>query len=104
MLFRSEGVTTVEIKSGYGLDTPSEIRCLEVGRRLGDLLPIDIVTTFLGAHSVPPEYAGDADAYVGDPTSAAWSGESKAIYMVAIDSGQVLAKLKFDATGTNGPS
>jgi imidazolonepropionase len=61
----AEGVTTVEIKSGYGLDTPSEIRCLEVGRRLGDLLPIDIVTTFLGAHSVPPEYVGDADAYVG---------------------------------------
>lgn len=61
----AEGVTTVEIKSGYGLETQSEIRCLEVGRRLGDLLPIDIATTFLGAHGVPPEYAGDADAYVG---------------------------------------
>ncbi len=60
----AEGVTTVEIKSGYGLDTATEMRCLEVARRLSDVIPVQVVTTFLGAHSVPPEYAGNADGYV----------------------------------------
>ena len=52
------GTTTVEIKSGYGLDVETEIRCLEVARKVGDTLPIDVVTTFLGAHQVPPEFVG----------------------------------------------
>ncbi|MEL7131983.1 MAG: imidazolonepropionase [Pseudomonadota bacterium] len=59
-----EGVTTVEIKSGYGLDIDTELKMLRVARRLGALRPITIRTTFLGAHSVPLEYAGKPDAYI----------------------------------------
>ncbi|MFN3229486.1 MAG: imidazolonepropionase [Asticcacaulis sp.] len=59
-----EGVTTVEIKSGYGLEVESEARCLRVARRLGQTQPIRIATTFLGAHAVPPEYAGRSGDYV----------------------------------------
>lgn len=62
--FLREGVTTMEIKSGYGLDTASEMKLLRVARRLGDLYPITVKTTFLGAHAVPPEFKGKADAYV----------------------------------------
>lgn len=60
----AEGVTTIEIKSGYGLDTDSEIRMLRAGRRLGEERPIRVATTFLGAHALPPEHAGDADGYI----------------------------------------
>lgn len=60
----AEGVTTVEVKSGYGLDTESEIRALRAARRLSNERPVHIVTTFLGAHAVPPEYNDDADGYV----------------------------------------
>jgi imidazolonepropionase len=60
----SEGVTTVEIKSGYGLDTESELKMLEVARRLGNERPVDIVTSFLGAHAIPPEYRDDRQGYV----------------------------------------
>lgn len=60
----AEGVTTVEVKSGYGLDTDSEIRMLRAARRLGSERPVRIATTFLGAHALPPEYAGDADGYI----------------------------------------
>ncbi len=59
-----EGVTTVEIKSGYGLDLPTERRLLEVARHLGAMHPIEVVTTFLGAHALPEEYRGDAEGYV----------------------------------------
>jgi imidazolonepropionase len=59
-----DGVTTVEIKSGYGLDTPTEIKMLRVARLLGELTGVDVRTTFLGAHALPPEYAGRADAYI----------------------------------------
>ena len=60
----AEGVTTVEVKSGYGLDVDTEVRQLRVARRLGRDAPVDVVTTFLGAHVVPPEYRGRTDAYV----------------------------------------
>lgn len=60
----AEGVTTVEIKSGYGLDTETESRQLAVARRLGLTRPVTVRTTFLGAHAVPPEFKGEADAYV----------------------------------------
>ena len=60
----AEGVTTIEIKSGYGLDAPSEAKSLRVARRLGRDLPVTVATTFLGAHALPPEYAGRADAYI----------------------------------------
>ena len=59
-----EGVTTIEIKSGYGLDTETERRMLQAARRIPDHLPVDVETTFLGAHALPPEYAGDADGYI----------------------------------------
>ena len=60
----AEGVTTVEIKSGYGLDTATERRMLQAARRIPDHLPVDVAATFLGAHALPPEYAGDADGYI----------------------------------------
>jgi imidazolonepropionase len=60
----AEGVATVEIKSGYGLDVESELKCLRVARSLGKDRPVTIVTTLLGAHTVPPEYKGRADEYV----------------------------------------
>ncbi|KGF80361.1 imidazolonepropionase [Massilia sp. JS1662] len=60
----AEGVTTLEIKSGYGLDLESEAKMLRVARRVGELLPVTVRTTFLGAHALPPEYAGRADDYV----------------------------------------
>ena len=59
-----EGVATVEIKSGYGLDLDSELKMLRVARRLGGAAGLDVQTTLLAAHTVPPEFAGDADAYV----------------------------------------
>jgi imidazolonepropionase len=60
----SEGVTTVEIKSGYGLELDSERKMLRVARRIGAALPVRVKTTFLGAHALPPEYAGRADDYI----------------------------------------
>jgi imidazolonepropionase len=60
----AEGLTAIEIKSGYGLDVVTERRMLQAARELGRLRNIHIHTTFLGAHAVPPEMAGDADAYI----------------------------------------
>ncbi|MGO4700003.1 imidazolonepropionase [Dyella sp. 2RAB6] len=60
----ADGVTTIEIKSGYGLELESERRMLRVARRLGDELGITVRTTFLGLHALPPEYRDDRDAYV----------------------------------------
>ena len=58
------GTTTVEVKSGYGLDVATEIRILEVAGTLDDELPVDIVRTFLGAHSIPPEYTSRREKYL----------------------------------------
>lgn len=60
----AEGVTTVEIKSGYGLSEADEARCLRVARALGQTLPWTVRTTYLGAHAVPPEFTGRPDVYV----------------------------------------
>lgn len=60
----ADGVTTVEIKSGYGLEREAEARMLRAARALGAVCDVDVVTTFLGAHALPPEYAGRADIYV----------------------------------------
>ncbi|MCF6299774.1 MAG: imidazolonepropionase [Proteobacteria bacterium] len=60
----SQGVTTVEIKSGYGLDLDTEIKMLKVAKALGEHLPIDVKTTLLAAHALPPEYKNDRSAYV----------------------------------------
>lgn len=58
------GTTTLEAKSGYGLTTEDEIKCLEAAKTLNDDSQIDIVSTFLGAHAVPPEYKSKPDEYV----------------------------------------
>jgi imidazolonepropionase len=62
----AEGVTTLEIKSGYGLDLASEAAMLRTARRVAAAMPVQVHTTFLGAHALPPEYAGRADAYIDD--------------------------------------
>jgi imidazolonepropionase len=61
---QAEGVTVVEIKSGYGLNTDCELKMLRAARALGRRRPVTLRTTFLGAHALPPEYEGRADAYV----------------------------------------
>ena len=58
------GTTTIEAKSGYGLDTENEIKMLEVIQKLDETLPIDIVPTFMGAHEFPPEYKNDKNEYI----------------------------------------
>ena len=60
----AEGVTTLEIKSGYGLSLLDEGRCLNIARRLGTELPLTVCKTFLGAHALPPEFEGRADDYI----------------------------------------
>ncbi len=60
----SEGVTTVEIKSGYGLDLDNELKMLRAARLLGQRLPVRVRTTFLGAHALPPEYRQDRSGYL----------------------------------------
>ena len=62
----AEGVTTLEIKSGYGLDLAQERKCLHVARTLGQSNAVAIRTTFLGAHAVPPEFAGRTDDYLDE--------------------------------------
>src|SRR2546430_8130636 len=60
----AHGATTIEVKSGYGLELEAELKQLRVIRRLADELPATLVPTFLGAHEVPPEYRGNRAAYV----------------------------------------
>ena len=59
-----EGVTTIEIKSGYGLDKKTELRMLKVARSLAEHAPVTVHTSYLGAHALPPEYKDDADGYI----------------------------------------
>ncbi|MBI3670049.1 MAG: amidohydrolase family protein, partial [Acidobacteria bacterium] len=63
-LFAAHGTTTIEAKSGYGLDTATELKTLELLRELRNAQPLDIVSTLLGAHVVPPEFRRRPDAYV----------------------------------------
>jgi imidazolonepropionase len=60
----AEGVTTVEIKSGYGLDLDTEIKMLRVAGRLGEKFPVTVCPTYLGAHALPPEFKGNSDGYI----------------------------------------
>ncbi len=66
----AEGVTTIEIKSGYGLTLESEANMLRAARRVGQVLPVRVATTFLGAHALPPEFAGRGDDYVDEVCTA----------------------------------
>jgi imidazolonepropionase len=59
-----QGVTTVEIKSGYGLDLNNEVKMLNVAGQLAKALPMTVKRTFLGAHALPPEYQGDSEGYI----------------------------------------
>jgi imidazolonepropionase len=58
------GATTVEVKTGYGLDLPTELEMLRVARRLGELSPVQVTTTLLAAHVVPDEWRDDPDGYI----------------------------------------
>jgi imidazolonepropionase len=62
----AEGVTSIEIKSGYGLDLATETRMLRAARRLAQERPVDVVTSFLGAHALPPEANGDKERYIDE--------------------------------------
>ncbi|USQ14715.1 imidazolonepropionase [Legionella lytica] len=64
LALKNEGVTTVEIKSGYGLDLSSELKMLRVAKRLGEMTGLRVRKTFLGAHTVGPEFSGNNQAYV----------------------------------------
>tara|TARA_R110002167_G_scaffold93755_3_gene250970 strand:- start:944 stop:2122 length:1179 start_codon:yes stop_codon:yes gene_type:complete len=60
----AEGVSLIEVKSGYGLDQQTELKMLRAARRIAEIRPVRVKTSFLGAHAVPPEYGGRADAYI----------------------------------------
>lgn len=62
----AEGVSVIEVKSGYGLDIETELKMLRVARRIGTARQVRVKTSFLGAHAVPPEYTDHADAYLAD--------------------------------------
>ena len=62
----AEGVTLIEVKSGYGLDLNSEPKMLRVARAIANARPVDVHTSYLGAHATPPEYQGNPDAYIDD--------------------------------------
>jgi imidazolonepropionase len=80
----AEGVTTLEIKSGYGLSQHDEARCLAVARRIGRELPLTVRTTSLAAHALPPEYAGRADDYI--TAACGWLADQQAQGLVdAVD-------------------
>lgn len=62
----AEGVSAVEVKSGYGLDRNTELNMLRAARRLGEMRPVTVKTTFLGAHATPTEFKGRDDAYIDE--------------------------------------
>ena len=74
----SEGVTTVEIKSGYGLTLEDEAKMLRVARALGRAFPVTVRTTLLAAHTLPPEYRGRADEYIDTIAQRVAAGAARA--------------------------
>ena len=81
----SEGVTTLEIKSGYGLNIESELKMLRVARKIACERPVRVKTSFLGAHSVPAEYSGRADAYLDEVCLPALAAADEAGLVDAVD-------------------
>lgn len=81
----AEGVTTLEIKSGYGLDLKTELRMLRTARKIGDVRPVEIRTSFLGAHAVPPEYKERADTYLDEICLPALEAAHEAGLVDAVD-------------------
>ncbi len=80
-----EGVATIEIKSGYGLDTDTELKMLRVAGEIGRYRDVRVRTSFLGAHAVPPEFAGRADAYIDDICLPALKAAHDAQLVDAVD-------------------
>ena len=80
-----DGVTTLEIKSGYGLDTRQRDEVAAGRAPLGEVLPLSVVTTFLGAHALPPEAKGDKDAYIADVCDRQMPAIAKAGLADAVD-------------------
>lgn len=80
----AEGVTTLEIKSGYGLDAHHEARCLAIARKLGAQLPVSVMTTSLGAHALPDEFAGRPDDFI-DAVCSWLPEQAKAGLVDAVD-------------------
>ena len=81
----AEGVSTIEIKSGYGLDIETELKMLRVARRVETQRPIRVKTTFLGAHAVPAAYKDNADGYIDDVCIAALKAAHDAGLVDAVD-------------------
>jgi imidazolonepropionase len=81
----AEGVTTIEIKSGYGLDVDTELKMLNVARKLGQSHFVDVVTSYLGAHAFPAEYREDRSAYVDLVCNQALPAVAKAKLANAVD-------------------
>jgi imidazolonepropionase len=81
----AEGVTTIEIKSGYGLDLETERKMLSVARRLGRERAVTVSTTFLGAHALPPEAANNKDEYIDNVVLAMLPALAKAGLVDAVD-------------------
>ncbi len=107
----SEGVATIEIKSGYGLNRDTELIMLKVARALGEQTGASVVTTFLGAHCVPPEYKGRADDYIELLVSEVLPAAHEQGLVDAVDaycesfvfSSRQIAKVFECATGMNIP-
>ncbi len=81
----AEGVTTLEIKSGYGLDIETELKMLRVARVIGRIRPISVVTSFLGAHAIPSDYKGRSDAYLDEICFSALEAAFAARFVDAVD-------------------
>jgi imidazolonepropionase len=81
----AEGVTTLEIKSGYGLDVETELKMLRVARVIGRIRPLSVVTSFLGAHAIPADYKGRADAYLDEVCLPALEAAVAARFVDAVD-------------------
>lgn len=80
-----EGVTTVEIKSGYGLDLDTELKMLEVANGVGEYLGINVSTTYLGAHALPPEYQNNPDGYIDFVCSTVMPKVAEGQYATCVD-------------------
>ncbi len=81
----AEGVTTLEIKSGYGLDIETELKMLRVARVIGRIRPVSVVTSFLGAHAIPAEYKGRSDDYLDEVCLPALEAAHTARFVDAVD-------------------
>jgi len=81
----AEGVTTLEVKSGYGLDVASEIKMLRAARRIAEVRPVRVVTTWLAAHALPPEYRDDRDGYLREVVLAGMEAAQSEGLIDAVD-------------------